>query len=47
MDLRLSASELAFRTRLRAWLGETLPGLPAKPVRDADHYVVNGRKLWT
>ncbi|MDN3357591.1 acyl-CoA dehydrogenase family protein [Actinomadura sp. DC4] len=34
MDLRLTARELAFRDRLRAWLAETLPALPPKPGRD-------------
>ena len=34
MDLRFTAEELAFRDRLRAWLAEVLPTLPAKPDRD-------------
>jgi alkylation response protein AidB-like acyl-CoA dehydrogenase len=34
MDLRLNDQELAFRDRLRSWLADTLPTLPAKPDRD-------------
>ncbi|MEO5876151.1 MAG: acyl-CoA dehydrogenase family protein, partial [Streptosporangiaceae bacterium] len=34
MDLRLTEPELAFRNRLRVWLAETLPALPAQPGRD-------------
>lgn len=34
MDLRSTESEQAFRTGLRQWLAETLPGLPAKPKPD-------------
>ena len=34
VDLRLTEQELAFRDRLRAWLADTLPTLPAKPDRD-------------
>ena len=34
MDLRLSPAELDFRNRLRVWLAETLPTLPAPPHRD-------------
>jgi alkylation response protein AidB-like acyl-CoA dehydrogenase len=31
MDLRYTDAEEAFRTELRGWLAETLPGLPPKP----------------
>jgi alkylation response protein AidB-like acyl-CoA dehydrogenase len=31
MDLRYTDAEEAFRSELRRWLAETLPGLPAKP----------------
>jgi len=31
MDLRYTDAEQAFRSDLRAWLAETLPGLPPKP----------------
>ena len=31
MDLRYTDAEQAFRSELRAWLAETLPGLPGKP----------------
>jgi alkylation response protein AidB-like acyl-CoA dehydrogenase len=31
MDLRYTDAEQAFRNKLRAWLAETLPGLPPKP----------------
>jgi alkylation response protein AidB-like acyl-CoA dehydrogenase len=34
VDLRFSPAELAFRARLRAWLAEALPTLPARPHRD-------------
>jgi alkylation response protein AidB-like acyl-CoA dehydrogenase len=34
VDLRLTDSELAFASSLRAWLADTLPTLPAKPDRD-------------
>src|SRR5947199_5785440 len=34
MDLRYSPSEEQFRTDLRAWLADALPGLPAKPPVD-------------
>jgi alkylation response protein AidB-like acyl-CoA dehydrogenase len=34
MDLRLSESDEAFRAELRAWLGRSLPELPAAPARD-------------
>ena len=34
MDLRLTPSEAAFRDRLRSWLADVLPALPAKPDRD-------------
>jgi alkylation response protein AidB-like acyl-CoA dehydrogenase len=34
VDLRLTDQQLAFRDRLRAWLADTLPTLPAKPGRD-------------
>jgi alkylation response protein AidB-like acyl-CoA dehydrogenase len=34
VDLRFSPAELAFRDRLRAWLADTLPTLPASPHRD-------------
>jgi alkylation response protein AidB-like acyl-CoA dehydrogenase len=34
MDLRYSADEIAFRDRLRSWLGEVLPTLPPEPNRD-------------
>jgi alkylation response protein AidB-like acyl-CoA dehydrogenase len=34
VDLRFSSAELAFRDRLRAWLAEELPALPARPHRD-------------
>jgi len=34
MDLRLSASDEAFRAELRDWLARTLPELPAAPARD-------------
>ena len=34
MDLRYSADEIAFRDRLRSWLGEVLPTLPPEPDRD-------------
>jgi len=34
VDLRFSPSELAFRQRLRAWLAQELPALPARPHRD-------------
>jgi alkylation response protein AidB-like acyl-CoA dehydrogenase len=34
MDLRDSAADAQFRAELRAWLGETLPQLPARPHRD-------------
>jgi alkylation response protein AidB-like acyl-CoA dehydrogenase len=32
MDLRYTDAEQAFRSDLRAWLAETLPGLPPKPL---------------
>jgi len=34
MDLRYSTDEIAFRDRLRSWLGEVLPTLPLEPDRD-------------
>lgn len=34
MDLRLSESDEAFRARLREWLADTLPALPAPPGRE-------------
>jgi alkylation response protein AidB-like acyl-CoA dehydrogenase len=34
VDLRLTDRQLAFRDRLRAWLADILPTLPAKPDRD-------------
>ncbi len=34
MDLRFTDAEVAFAERLRAWLADTLPTLPAKPERD-------------
>jgi alkylation response protein AidB-like acyl-CoA dehydrogenase len=34
VDLRLSQSELDFRNRLRGWLADTVPTLPAEPDRD-------------
>jgi alkylation response protein AidB-like acyl-CoA dehydrogenase len=34
VDLRFTDEELAFRERLRAWLADVLPTLPAKPDRD-------------
>jgi len=34
MDLRYTDAEQAFRAGLRAWLSETLPGLPARPSPD-------------
>jgi alkylation response protein AidB-like acyl-CoA dehydrogenase len=34
VDLRLTDQQSAFRDRLRAWLADTLPTLPAKPGRD-------------
>ncbi|HEY0453141.1 acyl-CoA dehydrogenase family protein [Actinophytocola sp.] len=34
MDLSLTERELAFRSRLRDWLAEALPSMPAEPDRD-------------
>jgi alkylation response protein AidB-like acyl-CoA dehydrogenase len=34
VDLRFTDAEVAFAERLRAWLADTLPTLPAKPERD-------------
>jgi alkylation response protein AidB-like acyl-CoA dehydrogenase len=34
VDLRFTDAEVAFAERLRAWLADTLPTLPAKPGRD-------------
>jgi len=34
MDLRLRPAEQEFRNRLRAWLAETVPGLPPRPLGD-------------
>jgi alkylation response protein AidB-like acyl-CoA dehydrogenase len=34
MDLRFTERELAFRDRLRAWLSQALPTMPAEPDRD-------------